>query len=448
VKGILKYQVIGDSKVLEAKQESETKTLFMRGKVETVVWTERMLAALVSGVKGGKWFSLWDKVWRSVTLERAWELVSKNKGAGGVDGVTIERFRGKKDSYLTELQAALKGGSYKPEAVRRVYIPKGDGTQRPLGIPCVKDRIVQAAVKMTLEPIFEQEFLPMSYGFRPGIGAKDALREVDDRLKGGSVWVVDADVQTYFDSIPKDRLMERVRERIADGKILDLVQSFLDQAILEECKFWTPLKGTPAGAVLSPLLANIYLHDLDVLMTSKGYRMVRYADDFVTLCDTEEEANKALTEVKWWMAENGLALHPEKTHIGNCTIEGEGFEFLGYRFERGKRTVRKTSMKTLRDRIRKRTKRTVGQSMKSVIKSLNPILVGWFGYFKHAHRWTFKGVDGFVRRRLRAILRKQDKRPGMGKCLNDHKQWPNSFFATLGLFTMREAHAELASRPR
>ena len=297
--------------MLEAKQESETKPIFMRGKVETVVWSERMLAALVSGVKGGKWFSLWDKVWRSGTLERAWELVSKNKGAGGVDGVTIERFKGMKDKCLTELQDALKAGSYMPEAVRRVYIPKGDGTQRPLGIPCVKDRIVQASVKMTLEPIFEKDFLSMSYGFRPGIGAKDALREVDCLLKEGSVWVVDADVQKYFDSIPKDRLMDKVRARIADGKVLDLVQAFLEQAIMEECKSWTPAKGTPAGAVLSPLLANIYLHDLDVLMTSKGYRMVRYADDFVTLCNTEEEAHKALVEVKQWMMENGLRLHPD-----------------------------------------------------------------------------------------------------------------------------------------
>jgi len=171
-------------------------------------------------------------------------------------------------------------------------------------------------------------------------------------LKEGSVWVVDADVQKYFESIPKDRLMDKARARIADGKVLDLVQAFLDQAIMKECKTWTPAKGTPAGAVLSPLLANIYLHDLDVLMTSKGYRMVRYADDFVTLCDTEEEANKVLAVLKQWTMENGLALHPDKTHIGNCTIEGEGFEFLGYRFECGKRTVRKTSMKKLRDTIR------------------------------------------------------------------------------------------------
>ena len=156
------------------------------------------------------------------------------------------------------------------------------------------------------------------------------------------------------------------------------------------------------------------------------------ATRLVILCSTEEEANNTLAEVKQWMKENGLMLHPNKTRIGNCTIEGEGFEFLGYRFECGKRTVRKTSMNKLRDTIRRRTKRTVGQSMESVIKSLNPTLIGWFGYFKHAHKWTFKEVDGFVRRRLRAILRKQDKRPGIGRCLNDHMQWRNSYFATHG----------------
>lgn len=432
-----------------AKQESEAIIIYDGIRAETVVWTERMLAALVNGVKGEKWFSLWDKIWRRSTLERAWELVKKNRGAGGVDGVSIERFEGMKDKCLLELHEALKDGSYEPEAVRRVYIPKGDGTQRPLGIPCIKDRIVQAAVKMTLEPIFEKEFLPMSYGFRPGIGAKDALREVDGLLKEGYTWVVDADVQKYFDSIPKEKLMERVKERIADGKVLNITQQFLDQAIMESCKVWTPAAGTPAGAVLSPLLANIYLHDLDVQMTQGGYRMIRYADDFVILCNTEKEAEKALTEVKQWMDRNGLALHPGKTRIGNCATEGNGFEFLGYRFECGRRTVRKSSMNKLRDTIRKRTRRTTGRSMEMIIKDLNPTLKGWFEYFKHANKWTFKWTDGFVRRRLRAVLRKQDKRPGMGRCYNDHKQWPNSFFAALGLFTMKEAHAQIvASRSR
>lgn len=433
--------------MLQAKQESEAGIL-KKIKAETVVWTERMLAALVSGVKGGKWFSLWDKVWRQSTLERAWELVRKNRGAGGVDGVTIERFDGMKDKCLDELHEDLKNGSYKPEAVRRVYIPKGDGTQRSISIPCVKDRIVQAALKMTLEPIFEKEFLSMSYGFRPGIGAKNGLREVDNLIKCGYTWVVDADVQKYFDTIPKDRLMERVKERIADGNVLNLVQQFLDQAIMEECETWTPTTGTPAGAVLSPLLANIYLHDLDLEMSRRGYRMVRYADDFVTLCRTEEEAEKALTDIKQWMDGNGLTLHPNKTRIGNCAAEGNGFEFLGYRFECGQRTVRKSSIKKLRDTIRKRTKRTVSGSIQDVIKSLNLVLIGWFNYFKHAHKWTFSTIDGFVRRRLRAILRRREKRPGMGHTEADHRRWPNSFFAACGLFTMKEAHAKLASRSR
>jgi RNA-directed DNA polymerase len=436
--------------VQRAKQESEAKETYHGIVAETVVWTERMLAALVNGVKGGKWFSLWDKVYRESTLERAWELVRKKKGAGGVDGITIGRFEGMVDKCLKELHMALKETTYKPEAVRRVYIPKGDGTQRPVGIPCVKDRIVQAALKMVMEPVFEKEFLSMSYGFRPGRGAKDALRAVDKLLKQGYTWVVDADIQKYFDTIPKDRLMERVKERIADGHVLNLTQKFLDQAIMEECKKWTPTVGTPAGAVLSPLLANIYLHAFDVEISKQGYRMIRYADDFVILCSTEEEAERALGSVKQWMEENGLTLHPNKTRIGNCLLAGKGFEFLGYRFECGRRMVRKSSMNKLRDKIRKRTKRTIGKAVKSIIiEDLNPTLKGWFGYFKHANKRTFKWVDGFVRRRLRAVLRKQDKRPGMGRCLNDHKQWPNSFFATLGLFTMTEAHAELmASRSR
>jgi len=438
--------------VRQAKQESDAEIILqkrIRNKAETVVWTERMLAALVSGVKGGKWFSLWDKVWRRNTLERAWELVEKNRGACGVDRVTIERFKERKDQYLDELHEALKKGSYMPEAVRRVYIPKGDGTQRPLGIPSVKDRIVQAALKMTLEPIFEKEFLPMSYGFRPGIGAKDALREVDKLLKLGYTWCVDADVQKYFDTIPKDRLMERVKKQIADGNILKLTQQFLDQAVMEECKTWTPTAGTPAGAVISPLLANIYLHDLDVHMNQQGYRMIRYADDFVILCSTEGEAEKALAEVRQWMAENGLALHPNKTRIGNCVVEGDGFEFLGYRFECGQRTVRKSNLKKLRDTIRKRTKRTVSGPIEEIIETLNPVLIGWFNYFKHAHKWTFSTIDGFIRRRLRAIFRRREKRPGKGYTYDDHKRWPKSFFATHGLFTMKEAHAQLvASRSR
>jgi len=319
-----------------------------------------------------------------------------------------------------------------------VYIPKGKG-QRPLGIPAVKDRVVQAALKLVIEPIFEHEFEPRSYGFRPGLGCKDALREVDRQLKAGHFWVVDADLQSYFDTIPHDPLLAKVETRIADGHVLELIQRFLKQDIMEDLKRWTPISGSPQGAVISPLLANLYLHELDVEMREAGLVMVRYADDAVVLCRSREQAEAALARLRTWVTANGLTLHPDKTHVGDCRVEGQGFEFLGYRFEAGRRQVRKKSLAALRDRIRAKTKRSRGQSITCVIASLNPLLRGWFGYFQHAHRFTFPSVDGFVRRRLRAMLRRQNHRPGQGRCLRDHTQWPNVFFADLGLFTMSTA---------
>ena len=404
------------------------------------IWTEAMLAALQKGVKGGKWHSLIDKVYRIETLELGWNQVKKNAGAAGVDQISVERFAQRKDDYLEELSQQLKEGSYNPEAVRRVYIPKGGGQERPLGIPAVKDRVVQAALKLVIEPIFEHEFEVGSYGFRPGLGCKDALREVDRHLKEGKSWVVDADLKSYFDTIPHDRLLEKVEKRIADGGIVKLLKVFLKQDIMEDMKRWTPIKGCPQGAVISPLLSNIYLHELDVEMRERGHRMVRYADDYVVLCNSQEETETALSRIRGWVDTNGLSLHPDKIHIGDSRIEGQGFEFLGYRFEGGRRYVRKKSLMVLRDKIRAKTKRTRGQSINQVIESLNPILRGWFGYFKHAGRTVFQNVDGFVRRRLRALLRKQQRRPGQGRCLNDHKQWPNTFFANHGLFMMYEAH--------
>jgi RNA-directed DNA polymerase len=403
------------------------------------IWTEAMLAALVMGVKGGKWHSLIDKVSRLETLELGWAQVERNAGAAGVDGVSVKRFAQAKDRYLAELAQGLRDGSYRPEPVRRVYIPKGKG-QRPLGIPAVKDRVVQAALKLVIEPIFEHEFEPRSYGFRPGLGCKDALREVDWYLKTGYFWVVDADLQSYFDTIPHDRLLAKVGKRIADGRVLGLIESFLKQDIMEDLKRWTPVSGSPQGAVVSPLLANVYLHELDVEMREAGLVMVRYADDAVVLCRSREEAETALARMRAWVSENGLMLHPDKTHIGDCRMQGQGFEFLGYRFETGRRWVRKKSLMALRDKIRAKTTRTVGQSIERVIATLNPTLRGWFGYFQQAHRTVFPEIDGFVRRRLRAVLRRQKHRPGQGRCRRDHTQWPNAFFADLGLFTMYEAH--------
>jgi len=192
--------------------------------------------------------------------------------------MSVERFAQGRDCYLAELAGALRDGSYRPQPVRRVYIPKGKG-QRPLGIPAVKDRIVQAALKLVIEPIFEHEFEPRSFGFRQGLGCKDALREVDWHLKAGHFWVVDADLQHYFDTIPHAPLLAKVGKRIADGRVWELVQRFLKQDIMEDMKRWTPMSGSPQGAVISPLLANIYLHELDVEMRAAGLVMVRYADD-------------------------------------------------------------------------------------------------------------------------------------------------------------------------
>ncbi len=404
--------------------------------VEASIWSERMLSALGNGVKGGKWFSLVDKVIRPATLQAAWSKVASNDGAAGVDRQSIERFAAKSDEYLSELAQSLGTRSYRPHAVRRVEIPKGDGETRPLGIPTVKDRIVQTALTLVLEPIFEAQFREGSYGFRPGRGCKDALREVDTLIREGYPFVVDADLQSYFDSIPHERLMQHVEERISDGAVLDLIERFLKQDIMQEGRCWTPTGGTPQGAVISPLLANIYLHPLDVLMAESGYRMVRYADDFVILCRSREEAAAALEQVRTWVQDNGLTLHPDKTHLGDCQIVGEGFDFLGYRFEAGQRRVRKKSLQRLKERIVAKTRRTAGKSLSCVIGDLNPMLKGWFAYFKHAHEQTFGTLDAQIRRRLRALLRKQEKRPGLGRCHDDHRRWPNVFFAKAGLFVM------------
>ena len=428
----------------ETKQGAEARDY---GWVEGSIWTERMISALVNGVKGGRWFSLIDKVSAARTLAVAWAKVRANRGASGVDGQSVERFAARQEEYLAELSQALREGTYQPQAVRRVEIPKDDGRTRPLGIPTVKDRIVQTAIKLAIEPIFEAMFLASSFGFRPGRGCKDALREVDRLLGEGHVFVVDADLRSYFDSIPHERLMERVETRISDGRLLGLLRSYLAQDIFDGMESWTPTAGTPQGAVISPLLGNLYLHGLDVHLEEKGHRLVRYADDFVVLCRSRDEAEAALATVREWVQANGLTLHPDKTHIGDCRVPGQGFEFLGYRFEAGRRWVRKKSLDRLKDKVRDKTRRTRGDSLACVIDDLNPTLKGWFGYFKHAYHTTFAEVDGFVRRRLRALLRKQEKRPGAGRCHADHRRWTNAFFAREGLFALHTARLT-AREPR
>jgi RNA-directed DNA polymerase len=431
-----------------AKQDGEIRTRWAW--VEPSVWTDRMLAALERGVKGGVWFSLMDKVWKPANLRAAFAKVKANRGGPGVDRVTVAMFEQDLEAEFTRLEGQLVDGTYQPQAVHRRWIPKGGGKMRPLGIPTVRDRVVQTALRNVLEPIFEREFAEHSYGFRPGRKAKDALREVDRLLKTGYRHVVDADIQGYFDSIPKDALQARVRERVVDGRALRLVEQYLNQSVMEAMETWTPETGTPQGAVISPLLANIYLNPLDHLMAQAGVEMVRYADDFVLLCPSREEAETALDVVRHWMETAGLTLHPDKTRIVSMEENGSCFEFLGYRFKRHKdhdrRFPRPKSEQKLRDSIRAKTRRTNGHSMEHIIGQLNPVLRGWFEYFKHCHHTVYPEMDGYVRMRLRSILRKRRKRKGRGRG-RDQQRWPNAYFTERGLFRLTTARAQAVQSP-
>jgi RNA-directed DNA polymerase len=407
--------------------------------VEPTVWTERMLTALVEGVKGGKWFSLIDKVTRQRALDKAFLQVAANEGAAGVDHVTIPMFEAHLDKELRRLSEELRNGNYRPQAIRRRYIPKpGSQEMRPLGIPTVRDRVVQTALRMALEPIFEREFAEHSYGFRPKRGCKDALRRVDQLLKAGYSYVVDADLKSYFDTIPHDRLLALVGQKVSDGRVLSLIEAFLKQGVMDGLREWTPEMGSPQGAVISPLLSNIYLNPLDHAMAQEGFEMIRYADDFVILCRSPEDAARALARVQEWTVTAGLTLHPTKTRIINATEDS--FDFLGYRFDRGRRFPRDKSLKKLKDTIRAKTKRNSGKCLPAIIASLNPTLRGWFEYFKHSYQTTFTTLDGWIRMRLRSILRRRQKKRGRGRG-SDHQRWPNVFFMRQGLYSLAAAHA-------
>jgi RNA-directed DNA polymerase len=407
--------------------------------VEPRIWTERMLAALEQGVKGGKWYSLIDKLYPEDTLGRAFAQVAANRGAAGVDHVSVTHYARDLDANLKRLSEELRTGTYRPQAIRRHYIPKpGSREKRPLGIPTVRDRVVQTALRRVLEPIFERDFARHSYGFRPGRGCKDALRRVDELLRAGYVHVVDADLQSYFDTIPKDRLLALIGQKVSDGRILALIEAFLEQGVLEGLEEWTPEQGTPQGAVCSPLLSNIYLDPLDHLMEVRGFAMVRYADDLVVLCCSPQAAAAALAVLQKWTAQAGLTLHPTKTRVINS--QEDGFDFLGYRFTAGQRRPRPKSLQKLKDTVRAKTKRTSGHGLPMIIADLNRALRGWFEYFKHSPSTTFPPLDGWIRRRLRNILRKRSHRKGISRGY-DNIRWPNAFFAEHGLFSLHQAHA-------
>jgi RNA-directed DNA polymerase len=406
---------------------------------EPTIWTDRMLTALEEGIEGGKWFRLIDKVYADANLVAGYRRVAVNKGAAGIDHVTTKAFGRHLEDNLSRVGELLRRRKYRPQAVRRVWIPKpGRKVKRPLGIPTVRDRVVQAALRNVVEPIFERDFAEHSYGFRPGRGCKDALRRVDALVKGGYRYVVDADLKSYFDTIPHDRLMARIREKISDGRVLELIEMFLKQGVMDGTKGWTPEQGSPQGAVISPLLSNIYLDPLDHLMAERGFQMVRYADDFVIMCRTRQDAEAALLLVEAWTVETGLSLHPEKTGIVDVMIDG--MDFLGYHFRGNTRWPRKQSVSKLKDVIRAKTRRANGHSLSYIIEDVNRTLRGWFEYFQYSHWTSFKNLDGWTRMRIRSILRRRDGRTGRGYGHVDNGLWPKTFFAKHGLFSLVTAH--------
>jgi RNA-directed DNA polymerase len=411
--------------------------------VERAVWSERMLEALARGVRGGKWHSLYDKVYGLSNLKAAWKRVEANQGGGGVDNMSVADFAKDADARLEKLSEALRSGTYKPEPVKRTYIPKlGSREKRPLGIPTIIDRIVQTALRNVVEPIFEHEFDPGSYGFRPKLGCHDALEEIERLLAAGYMHVVDVDLRKYFDTIPHQGLMNEIAKKIADGRVLELIEAYLHQGILEEMKLWTPERGTPQGAVISPLLANVYLHPVDLAMRQAGFRLVRYADDMVVLCGTREEAEAALSKLGELIQARGLQLHPDKTRIAHL-MERPGFQFLGYVFYDKYRDPRSSSKDKLRASLRTKTKLTNGNSLMEIITSLNATLRGWYNYFKFcsANSWAWSEIDQWVRYRLRAILDQRRKSNGR-RCLGRgyaHYRWPNAYFTEHGLFSLVSA---------
>lgn len=412
----------------------------IRDWAQRAVWTDRMLTTLLEDkVRGGKWHSLVDKVYSEMNLFLSALRVTGKNGSAGVDGQTSEDFDQQLIAQTRLLGEQLKGQTYRPSAVKRVHIPKPGRPKetRPLGIPTIRDRVVQRAIVNVIEPILDHTFHDRSFGFRHGRGAHDALRIVEQKISDGYVYVVDADLKGYFDSIPKDRLMTLIRKHISDSRMLKLIKLFLDQSILEELKQWTPVSGVPQGAVLSPVLSNLYLNSLDHLMCNNGFEMVRYADDFVVLCRSEFEAEVAVQEIIAWVDEAGLTLHPTKTKIVDSRVES--FSFLGYSFRGENIYPRRESLKKMKARIKELTPRKRSGSMETIAKELNRVLVGWFTYFRHCRWPVYTMLDKKIRSRLRRLLLQRHRKNPKRLCRN--RRWPNVYFTNLGLWSLREAHA-------
>ena len=423
--------------------------------IDKVRQLQRRLCAAAKQSPERRFHALYDRIWRSDVLQEAWKRVKRNRGAAGLDSQTLaEVEQHGVERFLGELGDVLRAGEYRPSATLRRYIPKADGKQRPLGIPTVRDRVVQMAAKLVLEPIFEADFLPSSYGYRPKRSqqmAKEAVRKLGYQHHH----VLDADIRDYFGSIDHEKLMRLVEKRISDRRVLKLIRQWLEAGVMEDGELRSTMTGVPQGGVISPLLSNIYLHVLDLLWSRQSAHvgtMVRYADDLVVVCKTKQQCEHAERDVRKYLARLGLELHPDKTRRVELFDGKEGFDFLGCHFRKrlsgailareGKRTFflqrwpSHRAMKRIRQKVREKTSRgRCHADIRDVVNDLNPILRGWGEYFRtgNAAR-SFNQIDGYVIERLRSL---HIKRAGRNLEADASSTWTREYFENFGLHRLR-----------